>query len=438
MSTETIGTLVILFSLAALLHWLWGRSLDRREAKALLTLEDMAALGEVVPDTLHPVVDENRCITSGACVRACPEKHVIEIVHGRATLVNPLACVGHAACVTACPVGAIKVVFGSATRGVELPRIDPNFQTTRAGLYIIGELGGMGLIRNAIRQGTQAADHVVQSQRRGKNGAVDAIVVGAGPSGIGATLRLMEAGLKVSLLEREALGGTITHFPRAKVTMTGTLEFPMFGKIKRRRMKKEELLELWEEIRMKTGLPVETGQLVEEIKEGSDGMWEVKTPSGVRRGATVLLGLGRRGTPRKLEVPGEELPKVHYRLLEPAEFKDKHVLVVGGGNSAVENAIMLAEFGGCASVALSYRRSTLARCRAENRTKIEAAIQNGSVRALLPSEVVRVGERDVVLKNGAETTTIPNDSVIVQIGGTAPAELLARFGVEVVKKYGEA
>jgi thioredoxin reductase (NADPH) len=438
-SAQSLGVAIVAILVAATIYFLWARQLKKREKQALLTLEDMAALGEVVPDTIHPIIDLDRCIGSGACVRACPEKNVLELVHGQARLLNPLACIGHSACLPACPVDAIKLVFGTAERGVELPLVDPNFQTAREGVYVIGELGGMGLIRNAVRQGKQAADHVARGSRRGKGDAYDAVVVGAGPAGISATLRLVEAHRRVMLLERDMLGSTVVHYPRAKVVMTGALEFaPPVGTVSRRKMSKEELVELWQSIGDKAKLPLKTGVMVEGVAADPDGMWRLDTSEGAIRTANVLLALGRRGTPRKLGVPGEEQAKVHYALVEPDPFKGKHVLVVGGGNSAVENALALADFNGCASVAISYRRNAFARCRAENRRRIDELIGAGKVRPLMPSEVVTIGQRDVVLKTDSQQLTIPNDDVIVQIGGTAPSELLHKFGIEVVTKRGEA
>jgi thioredoxin reductase (NADPH) len=437
-SAESLPTVVGALIAAALVYGVWARQLKKRETLALATLEDLAALGEVVPDTIHPVIDLDRCIGSGACVRACPEKNVLEIVHGQARLLNALACIGHAACLPACPVDAIKLVFGSSARGVELPLLDPNFQTTRPGVYVIGELGGMGLIRNAVRQGRQAADHVASGTRRGKGDAYDAIVVGAGPSGISATLRLMEAGRRVVLLDREAVGGTIMHYPRAKVVMTGALEFALIGTVRRRKMSKEDLVELWQSIVRQSKLPIQTGVLVEGVAPEPDGMWRLETSAGPLRAANVMLGLGRRGTPRKLGVAGEELAKVQYGLLEPTAFKDKHVLVVGGGNSAVESALSLADAKVCASVTISYRRNAFARCREENRRRIHELIEGAQVRALMPSEVVRIRANDVVLTTDDGELTLPNDGVIIQAGGTAPSELLQKFGIEVVTKRGEA
>jgi thioredoxin reductase/NAD-dependent dihydropyrimidine dehydrogenase PreA subunit len=438
MSLYTVGVVAALMALAFVINSIFTGLSARREEEALLTLDDLAALGDIVPETIHPVIDGDRCIGSSACVRACPEKKVIDVVHGRAVLLNALACVGHAECVDACPVDAIRVVFGSATRGVELPDLDTHFQTTKPGVYVVGELGGMGLIRNALRQGKQAADHVIKGSRRGKNGAYDAVIVGAGPAGLGATLRLLEGKLNVKLLEREQFGGTIMHYPRKKVVMTGTLDFPLHGKVRRSKMSKEDLLALWERVRIAHNLPLETGILVNGVNLEDDGMWKLTTSKGDVRAANVMLGLGRRGSPRKLGVKGEDLSKVNYRLLEPEEFKGQHVIVVGGGDSAVESAAMLADMGTCASVSLSYRRAALARCRGENKARIEACASAGFVNMLFESEVLEIRPKEVLMKVKGADRRFKNDAVIIQVGGTAPSELLAQFGIDIVTKFGEA
>jgi thioredoxin reductase len=248
----------------------------------------------------------------------------------------------------------------------------------------------------------------------------------------------MEVGLRVVLLDRDKVGGAIMHYPRAKVVMTGALELAMVGSVKRRTMTKEDLVALWQQIMESHGVPAKTGVTVQGVKEEPDGMWRLETSAGSVRAANVLLAVGRRGTPRKLDVPGEEQAKVHYTLVEPDPFARKHVLVVGGGNSAVETALALADFKRCASVSISYRRDAFARCRADNRRRIDEAIQASRVQALLPSQIVSIHERDVVLTSGPREMRIPNDAVIVQIGGTAPAELLQTFGIQVVTKRGEA
>jgi len=438
-SSLTLGGLILL---ALVLYWWWGRSDEKKEHIAAKIAEDIKAMGDVVATSLSPRIDPSICIGSGACVSACPEKGVIGVVRGQAQLINPLGCIGHGACAEACPVKAIQLVYGTKTRGVELPVIDENFQTNCPGVYIAGELGGMGLIRNAVMQGRQALEHIIaggpDGPRRGYSDAFDVIVVGAGPAGISATLRAMQEGLRALLIDREGFGGTILHYPRAKVVMTGVLDLPLYGKVSSRRLSKEQLVALWDEIRAKHNPPFISGELVTSLEPRADGMWGVVTDRGVRHAANVILALGGRGSPQKLGVPGEAQSKVAYRLLEPKEFEGRHVLVVGGGNSAVESALSLVDEGACASVAISYRRSEFARCRAENRRRIDGMIANRAVRAYLGTEVLDIGERDVTLRGSDGLTgKIVNDSLIVQIGGTPPAKLLGSLGIALTTKYGE-
>ena len=439
---QWMNTWIALLCLAALalaLNLFLRKREQTRTETGRQELDGLLAMGDVVPASIHPWIDPLRCIGSGACVYACPEKSVLTVVNGRGVLTNPLGCIGHGACASACPVQAITLVFGTAKRGLELPSVDPDFQTNQQGVYIVGELGGMGLIRNAVSQGRQAADHIVEGDRRGAGQSLDAVVVGAGPAGISATLRLMEAGLRVLLLEREAFGGTITHYPRAKVVMTGSLDFPVYGRVSKRKMSKEQLVALWEDIREKTGLQVAVGELVEKIERAQDGSWLVSSSGGVFTAANVLLALGRRGSPRKLGIPGEERAKVVYRVIEPDVFREQHVLVVGGGNAAVESAFALIDGGKCASVTISYRKNNFARCRQPNRARVDAEVQAGRLIALMGTEVQEVFEDRVTLRNGSTAPlTIQNDAVVVQVGGTAPTALLQDIGIEIVTKYGEA
>jgi thioredoxin reductase/NAD-dependent dihydropyrimidine dehydrogenase PreA subunit len=442
LKTEFMITWIILACLVVLAVVL---NLAQRKREQVRTdagrqeLLELRAMGDIVPASIHPYIDPIRCIGSGACVYACPEKSVLTVVNGRGVLTNPLGCIGHGACASACPVQAISLVFGTAKRGLELPQLDPDFQTNQPGVYIVGELGGMGLIRNAVSQGRQAADHIVKGERRGDGDSLDAVVIGAGPAGISATLRLVEEGLNVTLLEREAFGGTITHYPRGKVVMTGPLDFPMYGRVSKRKMSKEELVELWNDIHAKTQIPVKTGALVERIESTANETWTVRSSAGDFRSANVLLALGRRGSPRKLEVPGEDLQKVSYRVIEPEVFRGQEVMVVGGGNAAVESVFALLDQGECASVSISYRKATFARCRKQNRQRIDDEIRSGRVRAHLSTQVDSITEKELVLRDSAgQRLVIPNDSVVVQVGGTAPTALLQDIGIEIVTKYGEA
>ena len=433
---STLALAAAALGLAFVMVLLWRVVEQRRSRVAVHTIESLAGMGPVVAGGRHPKIDPDRCIGSGACVAACPEKGVLAVVNGRGVLANPLGCVGHGLCADACPMDAITLVYGSQKIAIELPQIDERHETNQPGMYIVGELGGMGLIRNAVRQGTEAAANIAARGRRGSGDVYDAVVVGAGPAGITATLGLKEHGLNVLMLDREELGGTIRHYPRAKVVMTGTLDFPLYGKVRASTMSKEKLVELWEAIDEKIGLPFRAGNLVEEVALDGD-VWAVFASGGTYHAANVVLALGRRGSPRKLEVPGEEHDKVAYQLLEPDEFRDKHVLVVGGGNSAVESAISLAEAQCCASLGISYRRHDFARCRGDNRTRIGELIDAGRVTALFGTELTRIADTTVRVRyEDGRQVDVVNDAVIVQIGGTPPSALLSKLGVRMIEKRG--
>ena len=425
-------------AVAGVPYLLWARMEASKQKRATLIHQDTLSLGDdLVPASIHPEVDLDECIGSGACVRACPEKDILAITDGRARLLNPLSCIGHSACMAACPVGALKLVFGTATRGVELPRLTPSFETSQPGIFVIGELSGMGLIRNAMEQGRQAAATIAKSGRRGRPGELDVIVVGAGPAGIGAALALTAYGLKVQIVDQDRYGGTITHYPRAKVVMTGAFELPGYGSVRRKTMSKEQLLELWTDIRERVQLDIKEGMRVEAIHPDGPS-WRLVGPGWQDRAAAVILALGRRGAPRELGVPGEQLAKVSYRLIEPEPFAGKHVMIVGGGNAAADCAIALANAKLCASVSISYRRPELARLRSSVRADIERCFAAGTIAPLLATEVVAIAERHDTLTTAEGVQQVVNDNVIVQIGGQPPSELLRTIGIELVEKRGEA
>lgn len=434
----TLVVVLGLMAVAGVPYLVWSRIEARKHKRAAIIHQDTLSLGDdIVPASIHPDVDLDECIGSGACVRACPEKDILAITDGRARLLNPLSCIGHGACMQACPVSAIKLVFGTATRGVELPRLTPSFETSQPGIFVIGELSGIGLIRNAMEQGRQAAVTIARSGRRGRPGELDAIVVGAGPAGIGAALALIAHGLKVQIVDQDRYGGTITHYPRAKVVMTGSFELPGYGSVRRRTMTKEQLLALWTDIRERIQLDIREGIRVEAIHPDGPS-WRLVGPGWQDRAAAVVLALGRRGAPKELGVPGEHLSKVSYRLIEPEPFAGRHVMIVGGGNAAADCAIALVGAGLCKSVSISYRRPELARLRSSVRKDIERCIADGSIVPLLSTEVVEIAEHSVTLKTPDGPRQMINDNVIVQIGGQPPSALLRTIGIELVEKRGEA
>jgi thioredoxin reductase/ferredoxin len=410
----------------------------RHERAGWEAAAEAKAQGLDEPVTLHPVVNPERCIGTGNCVSVCPEGDVLILRDGQARTIAPGRCIGHGLCERSCPVEAIQLVFGSEKRGVDLPRVKQNFETNVPGLYIVGELGGMGLIRNALEQGRQCIEGIVAERARSSkaNGTLlDLVIVGCGPAGLSASLHALERGLRFRTLEREDVGGSVRHFPRKKLVMTQPVKLPGYGKLDASEIAKEDLIGVWSDIIRQSGLEVGTREGVEEITRRPGG-FVVRTAKGSYETHRVVLAIGRRGRPRRLEVPGEDLPKVSYALLEPEAYRGDRLLVVGGGNSAVETALALSEQPGN-EVTLSYRRDRFTRLKAENQRRITAALAAGRVRVLWSTTVREIREEAVVYADAAGTVhELPNDYVMIFAGGELPTAFLKACGITVDTKFG--
>jgi thioredoxin reductase/ferredoxin len=436
--TSEFDALTLVYALPLIFVWTaylwWQRSRDRTN---LELAEQSREAGLAEPPSLHPFINPYRCLGCGTCVSACPESGVLGLIDGRAHLLTAANCVGHGACKDACPHEAITLVLGTARRGVEIPVLDSEFQTGVPGLYVAGELGGMGLIRNAILQGRLVMDSIRANAEPVANGAeYDVIVIGAGPAGFSATLAARQHGLRCLTLEQEALGGAVAHYPRRKLVLTSPVELPGVGWIRMRETTKEALLALWRDVEERSQLGIHYQERVEEIKKQGD-VFVVSTNRGVHRSRFVVLAIGRRGTPRKLQVRGEDLPKVVYRLVDPEQYRGQHVLVVGGGDSALEAAASVAEEPGTA-VTLSYRSAAFSRAKPTNRDRLEAARESGRLRVLLQSTVREVMTDGVRLRIGEEIEAIRNDAVIVCAGGVLPSAFLHSIGIETRSLCGES
>lgn len=406
----------------------------RKQHRARRELRESQEAGLLQPASLHPIIDYNRCIGCRSCISACPEHNVLGLIRDKAELINPAHCIGHGACKTACPMGAIKLVFGTAERGVDIPLVSPDFETNVKGIYIAGELGGMGLIRNAIEQGRQAMESIVKGGRKGRGEQYDILIVGAGPAGISATLAARQNGLRYKTVEQDSLGGTVAHFPRGKIVMTAPVDLPIIGKMNFREVSKEALLEFWTDVINRSGIDISYGVRVESIAADGDG-FRVTTSSGDYRTASVLLAIGRRGTPRKLGVPGEESSKVVYRLIDPEQYRKHNVLVVGGGDSALEAAASIAEQPDT-KVSISYRSEAFSRAKPKNRTRVSDLNAAGKLDILLSSNVKQIHENSVEIEHDGNIVTIDNDAVIICAGGVLPTPFLKKTGIEVETKYG--
>ncbi|MGJ5079209.1 NAD(P)-binding domain-containing protein [Bradyrhizobium sp. HKCCYLS3013] len=408
----------------------------RREIKSVAKLSAAKEAGLLEPASLHPIIDPALCIGCGSCVRACPEGDILGLIGGKASLVEPSHCIGHGACKAVCPVNAITLVFGTETRGIDIPNVDEAFQTNVPGIFIAGELGGMGLVRNAIEQGRQAIDSVRKVKNIGKSDMLDVVIVGCGPAGLSASLACLQHRLRFVTLEQDSLGGTVAHFPRGKLVMTAPFTLPLAGKFNFRELSKEQLITFFMGIVRKARLKVNVGERVEAVTRMEES-FDVRTNRGSYRTHAVLLAIGRRGTPRKLEAPGEEQNKVVYRLIDPEQYRGQHVLVVGGGDAALEAACSIADEPGT-TVTLSHRSESFGRAKLKNRQRTETAARSGRLRVIYNSTVKRIGSDDVDIDAGGNTSTIRNDAVIVCVGGILPTAFLKSMGIEVETKYGTA
>ncbi len=432
MSIETLFVYLIPLIIILVIYVGRIKRIDRRGHNRLKEAEE-AGLTE--PASIHPIVDPGKCVGSGSCVKACPEK-ALSMVNGKAVLTDPTHCIGHGACMAACPVDGIQLVFGTEKRGMDIPYVSPSFETNVPNIFIAGELGGMGLIRKAAEQGKQAIDSIQSKKHEGN--ALDVVIIGAGPAGLSASLAAQEKNLKYITIEQEdSLGGAIYKYPRNKVAMTKPVQLPIIGLVEMYDITKEDLLGFWLRVLRETKLKVSFNERMESISKIDNG-YLVKTSMNSYQTNTVLLAIGRMGTPRKLGVPGEEQSKVVYRLIDPEQYQGLKVLVVGGGDSALEAAIAISEQPNT-EVTLSYRSEAFGRVKGKNRDRLQEAQSRKKIRVELKSNIKEILADTVRLElSNGEIIEIQNQAVIICAGGVLPTPFLKEIGVMVETHYGTA
>ena len=363
---------------------------------------------------------------------------MLGLVGRTATLVEPSACVGHGVCRDACPTSAISLVFGTVTRGIAVPVLGPGGETSVSGIHVAGELGGLSLIRNAINQGREVIDHIAAALRRegapAEADQLDVVIVGCGPAGLAASLGAKAHGLNFVALDQASLGGSVAHYPRGKLVMTAPAQLPLIGEVRLGSVSKEELLRFWQDVLERTALAPRFEEHVRTV-EPQGSAFLVTTDKAHYRARRVVLAMGRGGSPRRLGVPGEDLAKVVYRLSDPDQYAGQKVMIIGGGDAALEAAVALADIPGT-GVTLVHRGSAFANALRENREAAEALGAAGRIAIHLLATPIAIGHDSVEIATPDGQRLIDNHAVIACLGGTLPHEWLARIGITVATHHG--
>lgn len=422
-----IGLFIILLFLIPYI-----RSMKKKEARTKKRLKETQSKRQDKALLQHPIINRSLCIGCGICVDSCPEGDVLGLIDGKATIIHGSHCVGHGKCAENCPVGAIEVGLGDISQREDIPQLSEYFETNIPGIYIIGELSGLALIKNAISHGITAVNHIHQSNPQESKAEFDVVIIGAGPAGLSAALRAKELGLNYMVLDQDQPGGTILQYPRRKLVLVQPVELPLYGPLKKGEYSKEDLLDIWEIVIKKQKIRLLSGHKLTGIT-GDSGNFTVETSSGSASASRVVLALGRRGTPRKLGIPGEELGKVMYKLMDAETYKNRKILVVGGGDSAIEAALGLAHQKGN-EVTISYRKENFFRLKARNETNIDKAISDKLLNVVFNSSPTKIEKDLVTLKTSDTSLKIKNEFVFIFAGGELPFPLLNSIGIEFGKK----
>jgi len=379
----------------------------------------------------HPIINRSQCIGCGICVSSCPEGDVLGLIDGKATIIHGSHCVGHGLCAENCPVGGIEIGLGDIALREDIPQIDNHYETNIKGVYIIGELSGMALIRNAISHGIKAINHIKKNLNPNHAQTYDVLIIGSGPAGLSATLRAKEVGIRYLCIDQLEPGGTILQYPRQKLTLVQPVELPLFGHMKNGEYTKEQLLDIWKEVILSQALIIKTNHKLTSIDTIEDG-FKVHTNQSTFTASKIILALGRRGTPRMLGVHGEELSKVMYQLKDAKTYKNNNILIVGGGDSAVEAAIGLAKQEGN-NVTISYRKENFFRLKKRNELYLDDMIRNNKLKVVFNSNLYKINTNNITLFKNQVYTQIENDFVFIFAGGELPFALLKSINI----KFGE-
>jgi thioredoxin reductase (NADPH) len=434
-----------------------------------ISKEDLERLDPEAPDYPHPVIFPERCIGCHACVDACPHD-VLAIVNGIASPVARDQCMEDTACQVECPVNPKACIVINTTKKIKprpVPVRDPSFMTNVPGCYIIGDVSGTPLIKNAANEGADVIKHIARELNNGAGAEpkaeVDVVIVGIGPAGLSAAIAAKQFKLRYVGIEQDKVLATIDAYPKGKYVFfkpetmdsRGTIAVDGAGE------QREKILESWTGTMKSNGVSINEGESCKSIKKAEDGdYFVVQTEKGSERekvdyrARRIVLALGNRGTPMKLKVPGEGLKitrdgrtedKVKYKLTDAAVYRRKRVVVVGAGNSAIEAAVDLVAHrdgnqitfrneGEINEVTLVIRSDMKNDLKFLNKLQVYQCIDEGKIKAYFGTAIKEIRDADVVLMNARtseEKITIPNDYIFAMIGGDRPTKFLESIGIKI-------
>lgn len=380
-----------------------------------------------------PQIDTNTCLGCYACVDVCPYD-VFTVERYVAKVERPEVCCGLTLCEQVCPNGSLVITDGEPIGN--RPQLDDDLQARSApGVYLAGDVTGLPLIKNAIRQGSAAVKRIADTLPKKHDGDLDLVIVGAGPAGISAALEAKQLGLRYTIIEQGTVAQSIKSFPRGKLVFDQPLELPVTGKLWLAEATKEELLAKWTRVIREERIAVREGMRFETLVRERDVIVvrarELATEEQHDlRAARVLLAIGMRGSPRKLPVALSSAveSKVFYHLADAREFSGQRVMVVGLGDVAMECAVALAHQPDC-TVTLVHRGAGFTRGKKRNIDEVKRLVDAGRIELMLKSEIFGVEQDHVVVATGDAHTRVENDAVFVMIGSHAPSALLEKAGV---------
>lgn len=331
----------------------------------------------------------------------------------------------------------LSAVLSSGDLPQRRPELRAHNESNIPGLYIIGDLAGAPVIKLAMAQGFEVLEHiaVLAGARAGDAAAYDLVIVGAGAAGLNAALAAKDKGLRVLVLEKNKVANTIEDFPEGKWVYAEPDNKPPKGKLWLDGARKEDLIARWHQIVRENQLDIRTEEPLAALERKKDGFL-VKTAKGEYRARRVILATGQRGNPRKLGVPGQDLENVYHRLYSPRHYKNEEILVVGGGNSAIEAALVLSEQN---HVRLSYRGGDFGRLFKDNERKLNEAVAAKRIELLLNSNIREFREREAAIEidggGHQKQITVPCHHAFVLVGAELPVKFLKSLGIRLENEW---